>query len=295
MSYRVLVVDDSPIIRSVVRKSISMSGLDVSEVLEAGNGREALEVMGREWVDIVFADLHMPEMDGQELIEHMGRDNLLVSIPVVVVSSDRSAVRIAELRRRGIRAFVKKPFRPETVRDVVQEVLGTLAAPDARPVAELPARLLAETLAWTLEEAAFVALQPDPAPEPWSGLVVVGSLPFEVALQGRNPTAPLRGHVHLGTSPPFALELAANLLGTEPDTTEAARRAHEAVGELLNMFAGALFERWLGQRVVCDIGIPRLETTSGGACEAWRAEATACASMCGEDGQRVEVCVRIEA
>lgn len=124
MSYSVLVIDDSPIIRRMIVKSIHMSGLDVTEIHEAGNGLEALEVLDRAWVDIVFADIHMPKMDGVELVRKMSEDNLLVSIPVVIVSSDQSATRIDELRQRGIRAYIKKPFRPENLRSVISDVLG---------------------------------------------------------------------------------------------------------------------------------------------------------------------------
>jgi len=126
MGYRILIVDDSEVVRKVVRKSISMSGLSVAEIFEAGNGREALELLRKEWVDIVLADLNMPEMNGVELIDQMSKDSLLVSIPVIIVSSEHSEQRIEELRKRGIRAYIKKPFRPEKFRDVVSEVLGTM-------------------------------------------------------------------------------------------------------------------------------------------------------------------------
>lgn len=127
MSYTILVVDDSPIIRKMIRKSIEMSGLAVGTVFEAGNGVEALKVLGQQWVDIVFADLNMPEMNGSELVERMSKDAMLVSTPVVIVSSERSEEKIAELKSRGIRAYLKKPFRPESFRSVVQEILGPTA------------------------------------------------------------------------------------------------------------------------------------------------------------------------
>jgi two-component system chemotaxis response regulator CheY len=126
MSYNVLVVDDSSIVRQMVIRTINMSGLEIGTIHEAGNGREALQVMENEWVDIVFADLHMPEMNGIEMVEKMSEDNLLVSIPVVIVSSDHSQARIDELKKRGIRAYMKKPFRPEGLRDVIADVLGTV-------------------------------------------------------------------------------------------------------------------------------------------------------------------------
>lgn len=59
----------------------------------------------------------------------MSKDNLLVSIPVVMVSSDRSEARSARLKELGIRAYIKKPFRPESFRDVAQEVLESMGGP----------------------------------------------------------------------------------------------------------------------------------------------------------------------
>ncbi len=124
MSYNVLIVDDSSVVRSVVRKSIEMSGIVVDKVFEAGNGKEALTVLDAEWIDIVFADLNMPEMNGVELVEKMSQDSMLVSTPVVIISSEKRQAKIDELKKRGIRAYIKKPFRPESFKDVVTEVLG---------------------------------------------------------------------------------------------------------------------------------------------------------------------------
>jgi len=123
MSYRVLIVDDSSVVRSMVKKAVAMAGLDIEEVHEAGNGREALEKLQSHWVDIVFTDLHMPEMTGIELVQAMARSGVLSTTPVVVVSSDPSESRVEELRRLGVRAYLKKPFRPEGFRAIVEEVL----------------------------------------------------------------------------------------------------------------------------------------------------------------------------
>ena len=130
MSYNILVVDDSAIIRKMVIKTIGMSGMDVGTIHEAENGRKALQVLADEWVDIVFADIHMPEMNGIEMVEKMSQDNLLVSIPVVIVSSDHSEARIDELKQRGIRAYLKKPFRPEGLRDIIEDVLAAVGEKD---------------------------------------------------------------------------------------------------------------------------------------------------------------------
>ena len=126
MSYTILVVDDSAIVRTMVKKAIAMAGLDVGQVHEAAHGKEALAVLARNWIDVVFVDINMPEMTGVELIQHMKADPALSSTPVVVVSSESSQARIDELMRYGAQAYVKKPFRPEQFREVVQEILGAM-------------------------------------------------------------------------------------------------------------------------------------------------------------------------
>jgi two-component system, chemotaxis family, chemotaxis protein CheY len=124
MSYAILVADDSAIVRTMVRKAIGMAGLDVGEVHEAADGQEALELLGRTWIDIVFADINMPRMNGLELVRRMRATPALQATPIVIVSSDRTRAHIDELERNGVRAYVKKPFRPEQFRDVVDGLLG---------------------------------------------------------------------------------------------------------------------------------------------------------------------------
>ena len=124
MSYTILIADDSAIVRTMVKKAVSMAGLDVGQVHEAANGKEALAVLGRTWVDVVFADINMPEMTGTELVRHMKADPALASTPVVIVSSEQSQTRIDELKAWGARAYLKKPFRPEQFREVVENLLG---------------------------------------------------------------------------------------------------------------------------------------------------------------------------
>ncbi len=124
MSYTILIVDDSAIVRTMVRRAIGMAGLPEAQVHEAANGSEALEALAKNRVDIVFADLNMPEMGGAELVERMSRDPALASTPVVIVSSEQSRGTIEELERKGIRAYITKPFRPERFRAVVEDILG---------------------------------------------------------------------------------------------------------------------------------------------------------------------------
>jgi two-component system chemotaxis response regulator CheY len=124
MAYNLLIVDDSAVTRSVIKRAISMSGLEIGCLREAGDGAEALEVLGREWMDIVFTDLNMPRMDGFQLVDEMSASAALREIPVVVVSSNRNPAQIEALMQKGVRSYLPKPFRPEQIRQVVEELLG---------------------------------------------------------------------------------------------------------------------------------------------------------------------------
>lgn len=123
MSYSILVVDDSPLIRRMIRRSMAISNLDVGSVHEAGNGKEALQVLANHWIDLVLADINMPEMNGIELVEQMSRTELLAKVPVVIVSTERSEPRMERLRSLGVRGYLTKPFTPEEIRDVMLGLL----------------------------------------------------------------------------------------------------------------------------------------------------------------------------
>ncbi|MBN2256133.1 MAG: response regulator, partial [Deltaproteobacteria bacterium] len=64
MSFNVLIVDDSNSMRSVIKKIVSLSGFKMDQCLEAGNGKEALDVLEKSWVDVIISDINMPEMNG---------------------------------------------------------------------------------------------------------------------------------------------------------------------------------------------------------------------------------------
>jgi two-component system chemotaxis response regulator CheY len=123
--YNILIVDDSRTIRAVIKKTLEIADVPTNNVWEAGNGLEALEVLRKEWVDIVFADINMPEMNGIELVEQMKTEGMIESVPVVIVSTEGSKQRIEELRHKGVRAYLRKPFAPESLKNVIGEILET--------------------------------------------------------------------------------------------------------------------------------------------------------------------------
>jgi two-component system, chemotaxis family, chemotaxis protein CheY len=124
MSFNLLIVDDSSSMRSVVKKIVGLSGIDVNQLLEADNGRRALEVLGGDWVDAVILDINMPEMNGLELLKKMGEDTLMKSIPVVMISTEASEAHIKTAFELGAKGFIRKPFLPEEVGKMLLGVLG---------------------------------------------------------------------------------------------------------------------------------------------------------------------------
>ena len=123
MALNILVVDDSAVMRKMIIKTMGMCGVPIGEIKQAANGREGLEELGKNWIDIVILDINMPEMNGEEMIDEMQQDPEIKNIPVVVISTEGSRTRIDRLKEKGAR-FIKKPFTPEIIRDTIYEVTG---------------------------------------------------------------------------------------------------------------------------------------------------------------------------
>lgn len=120
MPINVLVVDDSPMMRALIRRAIRLSGANVL-VAEASNGKEALTVLETESIDAVFTDLNMPVMSGSELLREMASRDW-GHIKRIVVSTDGSTARREEVRDLHVSHYVNKPFAPEMFRDVLSEI-----------------------------------------------------------------------------------------------------------------------------------------------------------------------------
>lgn len=123
MAFNVLIVDDSAAMRSIIVKTLRMSGVPLGEVYQAANGQEGLQAVEENWVDLALVDLNMPTMGGEEMITQL-RDNPETShLPVVVISTESSDTRIATLRDKGA-GFIHKPFKPEELREQIILVTG---------------------------------------------------------------------------------------------------------------------------------------------------------------------------
>ncbi len=123
MSLNVLVVDDSSVMRAMIIKTIRMSGLDLGDVYQAADGKEGLEAARDNWVDLVIADINMPVMNGEEMIDAMKADPEIADIPTIVISTEGSATRIERLQQKGV-IFIHKPFTAEIIKASIESLTG---------------------------------------------------------------------------------------------------------------------------------------------------------------------------
>ena len=105
-SLRILIVDDSPAMRAYVRRTVQLASLPVKNVFEAGNGQEALEIVNQEneapnKLDLVFADLNMPVMNGEEFVAKLRGNQRDATLPVLIISTDATQRRVLKLRELG--------------------------------------------------------------------------------------------------------------------------------------------------------------------------------------------------
>jgi two-component system chemotaxis response regulator CheY len=242
MAFNILLVDDSQTIRAVIKKAIRLAEVSINEIYEADNGRDALELLRRHWIDLVFADINMPVMTGAEMVSKMSEDGLLRSTPVVLVSVEGSETRVGELEAMGIRSFIRKPFTPERIRSVVEEILGS-------PVAVSYGGVVEKALGNVLESFAYMFSEMIPATDvPVSdGDHVRAEISFTGEISGSLVLIVPRG---------ICPEIAANILGIESDADEAIADAEDALRELLNVTCGHLISTVAGTEAVLDMSLP---------------------------------------
>jgi two-component system chemotaxis response regulator CheY len=124
MGLNILIVDDSSLTRKAIRRIIDMLELEVEQIFEAENGSEALKILDKTNIDLVLADLNMPEMNGIEMIYQMRGNEATKDIPVVLVTTESSTTRIEGLLANGAKAYLHKPFTPEELKEVVTQAIG---------------------------------------------------------------------------------------------------------------------------------------------------------------------------
>lgn len=122
MDMNVLIVDDSPMIRKWITRSLSQIGFAPDQLKEACNGQEALRILKDEKIELVLLDLHMPIMDGETFTRVVRTDPKFSELEIVIVSTESNEARLGELRNLGITNSLRKPFEPDQLQAIVKQV-----------------------------------------------------------------------------------------------------------------------------------------------------------------------------
>jgi len=124
MSCNILIVDDSRILRSAIRKVVRCAGIDEDRIYEAGDGRQALAVLEHEWIDMILLDINMPVMDGEQFAGEVRKNPDLADVALVVVSTEANEGRLQRMRALGAVDSLRKPFQPEDLLRLIVKLMG---------------------------------------------------------------------------------------------------------------------------------------------------------------------------
>jgi two-component system, chemotaxis family, chemotaxis protein CheY len=119
MNHRILIVDDSPLLRATARRAVLQAGAQPDRVREVQNGREALDALAREPADIVLLDINMPVMDGFQFVEEKAKIPALAAVKVALVTTEGNKKRLERMTQLGVTHYLRKPFEPEELRALV--------------------------------------------------------------------------------------------------------------------------------------------------------------------------------
>jgi two-component system chemotaxis response regulator CheY len=121
MAKRILVVEDSPMTRSLIVSSLEDIGDFI--VIEAANGFQALRKLPEESPDLVITDINMPDINGLEVVRFVKQHENFKHIPVIIVTTEGREVDRQRALNLGADRYLVKPFEPEELQEFVNELL----------------------------------------------------------------------------------------------------------------------------------------------------------------------------
>lgn len=113
----VLIVDDSAAIRKILQRVLGQAKVPISQVFEAGDGLEALEVLKNQNIGLVLSDINMPNMDGLQLLSQVRAVEQWKTVPFVMITTEGSHAKVLEAVQLGASGYVRKPFTPDQIKE----------------------------------------------------------------------------------------------------------------------------------------------------------------------------------
>jgi two-component system chemotaxis response regulator CheY len=107
---KVLLIDDSGVMRKMITRALRQSGVDVDSVAEASNGQEGVEALGKDSYDLIICDWNMPVMNGLEFVRKAREFD---ETPIMMLSTEGTEDKISEALEAGANGYLTKPFTPD--------------------------------------------------------------------------------------------------------------------------------------------------------------------------------------
>ena len=120
MAYRIVAVDDNPVVTQLIAAVLGQAGYDV-EVLSTGG--EALVALQRNPPDLLLLDLQMPGLDGLEVLRIVREQKVCAGVPVLVLTAEDDSHYVAKARELGAAGYLLKPFRAQDLTAKVRRIL----------------------------------------------------------------------------------------------------------------------------------------------------------------------------
>jgi two-component system chemotaxis response regulator CheY len=124
MNMKIVIADDSRTARFLIRQYLEMAGFFQADFIEVESGREALDHLKENAVDLVITDYKMPEMDGLDLLRRVKASPKLHDLPVLVITSFANQAKIDELLENGAFAVLQKPLSLSKLHETVKPFLN---------------------------------------------------------------------------------------------------------------------------------------------------------------------------
>jgi len=117
MPVDVLIVDDSAAIRKILQRVLRQTDIPIGDVIEAGDGVEALRALNERHVHLILSDINMPNMDGLQLLAQLKQHEKWKSVPFVMVTTEGGQGKVIEAVQLGAAGYVRKPFTAEQIKE----------------------------------------------------------------------------------------------------------------------------------------------------------------------------------
>ncbi|HYO80149.1 MAG TPA: response regulator [Bryobacteraceae bacterium] len=113
----VLIVDDSAAIRKILQRVLAQADVPISQVFEAGDGLEAINILKSSKVGLILSDINMPNMDGLQFLSAVRAEDAWKNIPVMMITTEGSQAKVMEAVQLGANGYVRKPFTPDQIKE----------------------------------------------------------------------------------------------------------------------------------------------------------------------------------